>query len=119
MKSLFPTRIAEILYALIMGFFGVSHFLNADNMSAMVPESLPADGTIWVYITGVALLAAALAILINRFKTLACYLLAVMLLIFVFTLHLQPAMNGNPANLLKDAGLAMAAIIIGNGASKK
>jgi ABC-type tungstate transport system substrate-binding protein len=41
-------------------------------------------------------------------------LLAAMLLVFVFTLHLQPAMDGNPGQLLKDAGLAMAAIIIGN-----
>jgi hypothetical protein len=41
-----------------------------------------------------------------------------MLLVFVFTLHLQPAMDGNLGNLLKDSALAMAAIIIGNISSK-
>ncbi|MBK7121963.1 MAG: DoxX family protein [Chitinophagaceae bacterium] len=97
-----------------MGFFGVMHFMNADIMSGMIPEYLPSDGKVWIYITGAALIAAALAILINKLKTVACYLLAAMLLVFVFTLHLQPAMDGNPGQLLKDAGLAMAAIIIGN-----
>ena len=118
MKSFFPTRLAEIIYALVMGIFGVLHFMNADTMSGMIPEFMPADGKIWIYITGAAFIAAALAIIINKFKTPACYLLALMLLVFVFTLHLQPAMDGNPGQLLKDTGLAMAAILIGNRASK-
>ena len=107
-----------MLYALIMGIFGVLHFMNVDMMSGMVPDYMPADGKIWIYVTGTAFIAAALAILINKFKTMACYLLAAMLLIFVFTIHLQPAMDGNPGQLLKDTALAMAAIIIGNNASK-
>ena len=118
MKSFFPTRLAEIIYAFVMGIFGVLHFMNADTMSGMIPEFMPADGKIWIYITGGAFIAAALAIIINKFKTPACYLLALMLLVFVFTLHLQPAMDGNPGQLLKDTGLAMAAILIGNRASK-
>ncbi len=118
MKSIFPTRLAEMLYALIMGFFGVMHFMNADVMSGMLPDYMPGDGKIWIYITGAGLIAAALAIIINKFKKLACYLLAVMLLVFVFTLHLKPAMEGNAGQLLKDAALAMAAIIIGNRTSK-
>lgn len=108
-----------MLYALIMGYFGIMHFSNADKMSGMIPEYMPGDGKIWIYLTGVVLSAAALSILINKFKTLTCYLLAGMLLVFVFTLHLQPAMDGNPGQFLKDAGLAMAAIIIGNRTSKK
>lgn len=119
MKSLFPTRLAEIIYSLTIGFFGVLHFMNADAMSSMIPDYMPADGTIWIYITGVALIAAALAIIINVLKKTACYLLALMLLIFVFALHLNPAMDGNPGSLLKDLGLAMAAIIIGNGSGRK
>ena len=118
MKSFFPTRLAEIIYALVMGIFGVLHFMNADTMSGMIPEFMPADGKIWIYITGAAFIAAALAIIINKFKTPACYLLALMLLVFVFTLHLQPAIDGNPGQLLKDTALAMAALIIGNKGSK-
>ncbi len=118
MKKIIPTRVAEILYALVMGTFGVFHLMNADKMSGGVPNFMPADGKIWIYITGAALIAAALAIIINKFKTAACYLLALLLLIFVFTLQLQPALDGNPGQLLKDTALAMAAIIIGNNASK-
>lgn len=119
MKSFFPTRLAEMLYALIMGFFGVAHFTNVDAMSSIIPDYLPGDGTVWVYISGVALVAAALAILINKFKTMACYLLAVMLIIIALTIHLSAAQEGNPGQLLKDLGLAMAAIVIGNAGSKK
>ena len=118
MKSFFPTRLAEIIYALIMGFFGVAHFMNADKMSGMIPDYMPGDGKIWIYVTGAAFIAAALAILINKFKTVACYLLAAMLLIIVFTIQLKPAMDGDPGQLLKDTGLAMAAILIGNNGSK-
>lgn len=114
MKSLLATRLAEIIFALAMGFFGVLHFQNVDAMSGLVPDLVPGDGKVWIYATGAGLVAAALAILLNKFKTIACYLLAVMLLAFVFTLHLQPALDGNPGNLLKDTAIAMAAIIIGS-----
>ena len=114
MKSFFPTRLAEFIFALVIGFFGVMHFMNADVMSSMIPDFMPGDGKVWVYIIGAGLIAAALAIMINKFKTLACYLLAAMLLIFVFSIHLKEAMNGNPGQLLKDTALAMAAIMIGN-----
>ncbi|MBL0055012.1 MAG: DoxX family protein [Chitinophagaceae bacterium] len=113
-----PTRVAEMLFALAMGTFGVLHFMHADMMGGMVPSFMPGEGKIWIYVTGAGLVAAAIAILINKYKTMACYLLAAMLLVFVFTLHFKPAMDGNLGNLLKDTGLAMAAIIIGNSGSK-
>ena len=116
MKSSLLTRLAEILFAFCFGCFGLLHFMNGDKMSGLVPEIMPGDGRNWIYVTGTCLLAAALAIIINRLKKPACYLLAFMLLIFIFTIHLQPAMDGSPANLLKDFALAMAAIIIGNNA---
>ena len=119
MNFTIPSRLAEIIYALIMAFFGVMHFMNTDIMSGMVPEAVPGSGVLWIYVTGVGLLGAALAILVQVFKKPACYLLALMLLIFVFTIHLQPAMEGNAGNLLKDSALAMAAILIGNRVPKK
>jgi putative oxidoreductase len=118
MKHPLASRLAEIIFASAMGFFGVLHFMNVDEMSGLVPDMMPGDGKIWIYITGGGLIAAALAIIINKFKRPACYLLAIMLLLFVFTLHLKPAMDGSPGNLLKDTALAMAAIIIGNRISK-
>lgn len=119
MKSPLATRLAEIIFASAMGFFGVLHFRNVDLMSGLIPDYMPGDGKVWIYLTGCGLIGAALAIIINKFKTPACYLLAVMLLVFVFTLHLQSALDGNPGSLLKDTALAMAAIIIGSRPSFK
>ena len=118
MKALFPTKFAEIIFALILLAFAYGHFANTDAMAAYIPDYMPGDASIWVYITGAALALAAIAIITGIQKTLACYLLAAMLLIFVFTLHLKPAMEGNMSSLLKDAAMAMAAIMIGNKAAK-
>ncbi len=114
MKPFIPSRIPEIIFALVIGTFGVLHFKNAAMMGGMVPAYLPGDGKIWVYISGAAMLLAAIAIITGIAKTLACYLLAVLLLIFVFMFHLKPAMEGNMGNLLKDTAMAMCAILIGN-----
>ncbi|HEX2684947.1 MAG TPA: hypothetical protein VHL77_13470, partial [Ferruginibacter sp.] len=97
---------------------GVMHLMNADTMSAGVPDIFPGEGRMWIYITGAGFIGAALAILFNKLKMPACYLLAAMLLVFVLTIHLKPAMDGNPGQLLKDTAIAMAAIIIGNRSSR-
>lgn len=114
MKKFIPTRLAEIIYALIIGYFGAFHLKYGASIKG-VPEYFPGSETIWVYIVGVCFGLAAIAILINKFKTLACYLLAIMFLIFILTMHVPQVMrDGNLYQLLKDAGLAMAAIMIGN-----
>lgn len=118
MKALIPTKIAELIFALILIMFAFGHFTKTDDMVGYVPSYMPGGGEIWVYAIGAGLGLAAIAIIINVQKTLACYLLAAMLLVFVFTLHLKPAMDGNMANLLKDTAMAMAAIIIGNRGAK-
>ncbi len=119
MKKFFPTRLAEILFALVIGTFGALHLKYGGGAKA-VPDYMPGSDTMWMYIAGAGFALAAIAILINKFKTLACYLLAVMLLVFVFTIHLPFVLNGGDLyQLLKDTGLAMAAIIIGNRTSNK
>jgi putative oxidoreductase len=117
MKQLFPTRFAEILYALVMIIFGIMHLKSG---TGKLPDFVPGSPAIWMYITGAGFLAAGIAIIINKFKRLACYLLALMLFIFILVIHLMPAIE-NPYNIyqpLKDLGLAMCAIMIGNNSSK-
>ena len=115
MNNLIPSRVASIVFALAIAAFGVRNFIKAGSMDAIVPDYMPGGGDIWLYITGVCLILAAIAIVLNnRFTRLACYLLALMLIIFVFVLHLRPALGGNPNNLLRDTAIAMGAIIIGN-----
>lgn len=117
MKQIVPSRVAAILYGLIIAGFGVLHFATAQNMQSLLPDYIP-GGTAIIYLTGTCLIAAAIAILIEKKVKLACYLLALMLLIFGFTLHLRPSFTTTFTLFLKDAGMAMAAILIGNNYSK-
>ncbi len=118
MKQLFPTRIAEILFALAILAFGVMH-LQYGKAGSGVPAYMPGHPSIWIYVTGVAFILAAVAIVINKYKRLACYLLALMIVILILTVRLQPALNqGLLERPLLDGAIAMAAIIIGNSSSK-
>jgi len=114
MKNLIPTRVASIIYALAIAAFGVRNLVRADSMDIIVPDYMP-GGIVWMYITGVCLILAAIAIVLNNKLTrIACYLLALMLIIFICMLHIKTALDGNPRNLLTDTAMAMGAIIIGN-----
>jgi uncharacterized membrane protein YphA (DoxX/SURF4 family) len=101
------STIGRYMYALPFGVFGFLHFMNAGAMSGMVP--IP-GGVFWVYLTGLALLAACVSIIIETKARLACILLGVMLLIFVLSIHLPGIIGGemqpNMSNLLKDLALA-------------
>ena len=79
-------------------------------MGKGVPDFIPGPGSLWIYITGVVFVLAAIGILADLKKIIACYLLAAMLLIFAFTVHLHSHIDA-----LKDAALAMCALIIGSG----
>jgi len=102
--------LARLLYGLPMLAFGIMHFLNVSDMVGMVPSFMPGGAELWVYITGVALILAGLAIVgsivvsgLSGLTYWACILLGVMLISFVVALHL-PA--GNMPMILKDLGLA-------------
>jgi uncharacterized membrane protein len=81
-------------------------------MAGMVPSWLPFP-VVWVYITGLALLAAGISFIINKKVALAGKLLAVMLLVFVVTMHL-PSLIGGDSNampmVMKDLAMAGAAL---------
>lgn len=112
-------RIGIVLYALVIGFFGVNHFLNGTGFQNTVPSFIP-GGIFWVYLTGAALIAASISFLTGKLTRTAGLFLAAFLLIIVFTIHLPALLNstGSPiisialTNLVKDTGLAGAALMI-------
>jgi uncharacterized membrane protein len=91
---------------------GLGHLSNASSMKGLVPEYFP-QSIIWVYATGVALILAGLAIIINKKARLASLLLGIMLILFALLIHL-PGLNSSFEssfpNLMKDLALAGAAI---------
>ncbi len=117
-KVLTPT-VARYLYAIPFGIFGVIHFMNGSDMAGMVP--IP-GGVIWVYLIGVAIIAACVSIIIQKYTRLACLLLALLLIIFVLSMHLpgvigaedDMAMAASMSSLLKDTALAGGALILAN-----
>ncbi|MCH8069472.1 MAG: DoxX family protein [Candidatus Marinimicrobia bacterium] len=96
--------IGRIIYAIPFGIFGLMHMMMAGNMSGMVPAWVP-GGIIWVYITGLALIAASVSIVTKKQIYLACLLLAGLLGVFVLTIHLPMLLSGDQmamGGLLKD-----------------
>lgn len=109
------TGLGKYFFALPFAVFGIMHFMGADDMAAMAP-----GGKVMVYVTGVAHLAAAVSILIGKMDKLASVLLALMLLIFAFAVHL-PNMSENPmemGNILKNIALAGGALMYAHYAAR-
>ena len=119
-------HVAIYLLAIVMIVFGIYHFQHPRNLLVFVPDNIP-GGITWVYIVGVAFILAALAFITNKFVKIAGYLLALLLLVFVFTIHI-PNYNqaGDPdlrqetfINLLKDVALAAFALHIAGSADSR
>ena len=105
------TTLGKILFAIPFGIFGIFHFMNADGMKGMVP--FPPQ-LVWIYLTGAALIAASVSILINKKAKLSSLLLGVMLLVFALSIHLPSVIGGDQMsmpNLLKDLALSGAAFL--------
>ncbi len=115
--------IARIAFAIPFVFFGVNHFIVGANMSGAVPSFIP-GGVFWIYFTGLSLIAAAVSLVINIKAKLAMRLLALMLLIFMLTIHLPGVFTPETAmqstmGFLKDMALAASALLFAEVADSK
>jgi putative oxidoreductase len=115
MKNLIAL-LGRIFYALPFAVFGVMHLMHAHEMAGMVPHWIP-GGVIWIYVTGVAMIAACVAIITKIKGMQASLYLAILLGIFVITIHLPALQGADPhqsqmtmISLLKDISLMGAAM---------
>lgn len=105
--------LGKYLFAVPFAVFGIMHLMNADAMAGMAPFG----GAIIVYITGLALIAASVSIIIGKMDKLASALLGLMLLLFALLVHAKGlsaatdagASAASMGNMLKDLMLAGAA----------
>lgn len=106
-------KIGRLLYGLAFIVYGLNHFINTSMLIELVP--IP-GGVFWVYVTGLAILAAAIAILTGKQARLACQLLGILLFIFALTIHLPAMINqgvmAGLSNFLRDIALGAAAWVI-------
>ncbi|MCO6475944.1 MAG: DoxX family membrane protein [Phaeodactylibacter sp.] len=105
--------IGKYLYAIPFAVFGIFHFMNAEAMKGIAFGS-----PILVYLTGAALIAGAVSLLIGKLDKLAAVLLAVFLLLTAFLVHLDAAMQGDASSFLKDLMLAGAALMYAGNLAK-
>lgn len=121
------THFARIIFALPFGVFGVNQFVNHRLLSELYTTFIPVVGPFTNLLVGIALIAASISIMANKFIRVSCYLLAILLLLFIITIHIPQLLIGNDpeeipikfvailimTNLLKDIALLGAAILIG------
>jgi len=117
------SRVAIYLLSVVMIVFGVFHFVRPHDLLVYVPPNLP-GGILWAYFTGSAFVLVGFAFLTNNLVKLAGYLLATMLILFVFTIHVPNYLNAGDhemrtmalINILKDTAIAGFALHIAAGA---
>ena len=108
MKSL--GFVGKLMFALLIIFFGVGHFMSTPDYVPLVPDFLPVP-EVFVYITGLAFIAAGVALIIGKKAQLAMTLLGVMLILFAVLVWL-PKGDASMPIFLRDLAMAAAAWFI-------
>lgn len=107
--------IGRILFALPFGIMGLNHFLMKDYFLGMMSSFIP-GGAYTILLTGAILILASILIILNFNLKLVCYGIALLLFIFIVTIHIPGLYSANWQiafiELLKDTGLMGGAIMI-------
>jgi len=91
------TRLGQVVIGICAVLFGGAHFVYMNLTAPLVPRWLPPSGEFWGYATGVAHIAAGLAIVTGAQARLAAILLTIMYASFTPLVHL-PMVVANPTN---------------------
>jgi putative oxidoreductase len=114
------SRLAIYLLALILFAFGVFHFLYPRDLLVYVPIFL-IGGIKWAYVVGGAFILVALSFATNQFVKITSYVLVVLLIFFILTIHVPNFLHAGDKemrqfaliNILKDAAIAGFSLHIG------
>jgi putative oxidoreductase len=110
------TTLGRILYALPFAFFGINHFFMMDYYMGLLTSFIPHTAFI-LLLTGILLIAASISIITGKFIRQSTILLAVLLFIFILTIHIPHLVKGVDTtetliNLLKDTSLMGGSLMI-------
>jgi uncharacterized membrane protein len=117
------SRIAIYLLSVVLIIFGIFHFLYPRDLLVYVPNFL-VGGIVWAYLVGGAFILVGLSFMTNQFVKLSSYLLVILLIIFIVTIHWPNYQNAGDRemrqmaliNILKDTAIVGFALHIGAGA---
>jgi len=124
MNNLPLSRVAVVLFAIVLAFFGLYHFIDPENLVLFVPGYMPSTHIV-VYAVGAVLMLASVSILLNRQVKLVSYVLALLLVTFALTVHLQGYLSLSDKQLKvlslmnMTQGLALACCVLYVGATVK
>ena len=91
------TRVARMAFGICALIFGAAHFLYMNLTAPLVPKWLPPSQEFWGYATGIAHIAAGVAILTGVQARLAAILLTIMFASFTVLVHV-PMVLATPSN---------------------
>jgi uncharacterized membrane protein len=93
------TTLGRILFALPFGILGLNHFLMKSYYLGMVSTFIPGGGYT-IIIVGLALIAASISIIAKKYIPLSCLLLALLLFIFILTIHIPGLFDSTEVTIL-------------------
>jgi putative oxidoreductase len=110
------TTIGRILFAMPFAIFGINHFLMTDYYVGMLTSFIPL-GAYTIILTGIMLIAASISIILSKFVKISTILLAILLFIFILTIHIPHLMTETDKTvtliaLLKDISLMGGSLMI-------
>jgi putative oxidoreductase len=117
------TTIGRILFAIPFAVFGINHFLMTDYYLGMLTSFIPL-GPYTIILTGIMLIAASISIITKKFIKQSTLLLALLLFIFIVTIHIPHLFNGTDRTatliaLFKDISLMGGSMMIAGIYSEK
>jgi len=126
MNTIPISRVAIILFAIVIGVFGIYHFVDPENLAIQVPSFL-SNARLWVYLVGALLILASVSLILNVQVKLVSYVLAVLMVSFAIFIHFRGYLDlaskemqaVSFMNMLKDLGLACCVLYIGATARPK
>ena len=113
----------RFLYGVPMVVFGVQHFMYAAFIASLIPTWVPGNYFL-AYITGLALVAAGVSIIVEWMNRWSSLCLGSMITLFIAILHI-PAVMANPGDeyqwtsLFQALAIGMSALVLYRNSSKK
>ena len=110
------TTIGRILFALPFAAMGINHFVMMDYYLGTLTSFIPKTAFVMI-LTGIMLIAASISIITKKLVKLSTILLAILLFIFIITIHIPHLINGVDTTatliaLLKDISLMGGSLMI-------
>jgi uncharacterized membrane protein len=110
------TTIGRVLFAIPFGIFGINHFLMTDYYVGLLTSFIPL-GAYTIILTGIMLIVTSISILTKKFVKVSTIILAILLFVFIVTIHIPHLLNGGEKTitliaLLKDISLLGGSLMI-------